>query len=206
MLLGMILSHLQNHAPILRGMLDGECCDQQRLHHATPVHVTDAPSLISIPALTLHSACAFLISLTISIGFNPEFLARVYGITSRASAYACKQCESSPVVVSNNSYGRNDASVSAELTPAMRCRFFTSNLTTHWALLIKRFASAMKRSFDAIKRAIVILPKFSTPTNLMHTELLGREGDEFDDGKVSPSLQSELVVSVAKDSLLCEDE
>jgi hypothetical protein len=56
-------------------------------------------------------------------------------------------------------------------------------------LLIKRFASAMKRSFDAIKRAIVILPKFSTPTNLMHTELLGREGDEFDDRKY-PHLRS----------------
>jgi hypothetical protein len=42
---------------------------------------------------------SWVFNLACSSTFNPAFLARVYGITSRASAYAQKQCESNPAVV-----------------------------------------------------------------------------------------------------------
>ena len=44
-----------------------------------------------IPAFFSPSACRFRSSVTIAIGFNPAFSASVVGITSSASAYACKQ-------------------------------------------------------------------------------------------------------------------
>jgi len=49
---------------------------------------TTFPFLTEIPAFLNPSACFFLNYVTISIGFNPAFSAKVYGITSKASANA----------------------------------------------------------------------------------------------------------------------
>ena len=49
------------------------------------------PFLTLIPLLTSPCACLFLNSVTVEIGLRPAFSAKVYGITSRASAKALKQ-------------------------------------------------------------------------------------------------------------------
>ena len=53
------------------------------------------PFFTLMPSWTLpNMACLFLNSVTISIGFNPAFSAKVYGITSNASAKAFTQTDS----------------------------------------------------------------------------------------------------------------
>jgi hypothetical protein len=64
------------------------------------------------------------------MGFNPTFSARVFGITSSASAYMQKQWESIPVVSIDSSLRRNDAFVLAALPPAMRNRSLNRDLAT----------------------------------------------------------------------------
>ncbi len=55
------------------------------------------PFFTLMPSWTLpNMACLFLNSVTISIGFNPAFSAKVYGITSNASAKAFTQTDSIP--------------------------------------------------------------------------------------------------------------
>ena len=50
------------------------------------------PNLLKlIPAFFSPLACLFLSSVTIFIGLKPAFSANVYGITSKASAYALTQ-------------------------------------------------------------------------------------------------------------------
>ena len=49
------------------------------------------PFLTLIPAFFSPNLCLFLSSVTISTGFNPAFSAKVYGITSKASANPLKQ-------------------------------------------------------------------------------------------------------------------
>lgn len=50
-----------------------------------------APFLTLMPAVFSPCACLFRNSVTIAIGCNPAFSARVYGITSKASANARTQ-------------------------------------------------------------------------------------------------------------------
>mmetsp|Transcript_27304 Transcript_27304/g.44332 ORF Transcript_27304/g.44332 Transcript_27304/m.44332 type:complete len:254 (+) Transcript_27304:66-827(+) len=124
------------------------------------------PFLTSMPAPMVPSACAFLNSVTISMGFNPAFSANVYGMTSSASAYALKQCESMPVVSNASSRRRSDASVSAAPPPAIRYRCFTNERTTHWASWTERLASANTSSFDPRSNTVEVRPGLATPTNL----------------------------------------
>jgi hypothetical protein len=55
--------------------------------------------LTLMPAVFSPWACLFLSSVTVDIGFNPAFSARVNGIISNASANARKQYCSIPVRV-----------------------------------------------------------------------------------------------------------
>ena len=91
-----------------------------------------APFLTLIPALCSPFACLFLSSVTVAIGLRPAFSAKVYGITSKASANALKQYCSIPVRVFEYSTSLMASSISGAPPPAINalliCRIISFQL------------------------------------------------------------------------------
>ena len=104
---------------------------------------TSYPVLAFNPQKVNWFMCLFLISVTIFTGFNPQFYAKVNGITSKACAYSSTIILSIPLMVYAYCSRALQTSISIAPPPATMPLFFTIDLTTHKASCIDLSASSM---------------------------------------------------------------
>lgn len=91
------------------------------------------PLLMEIPAYLCPRACLFLSSVTMLMGLRPAFSARVYGMTSRASANARTIKELTPFIYLDIFASCWEISTSGTPPPGTSPLFFTRERTTHKA-------------------------------------------------------------------------
>mmetsp|Transcript_16167 Transcript_16167/g.39090 ORF Transcript_16167/g.39090 Transcript_16167/m.39090 type:complete len:238 (+) Transcript_16167:383-1096(+) len=104
--------------------------------------------LVTVPFLTLMPKCfsplvwSALNLVTMLIGFNPAFSAKVKGMTSKACAYSLTTMLSSPFKVRAQAANFTASSISGAPPPGIIALFFTRERTTHRASWMDRSVSS----------------------------------------------------------------